>query len=327
MLTKHEKRIISKVIENKNQIKKNHSAQGKYYDFIFLCGGEKYPNDNRSMIAKHVSNISMRESLYSEELFSFLNSLDLLTFEEILLEISTAVVIIVESWGSACELGAFSYVDANLDKLIVINDEKHKGKKSFINEGPLKKISQHNKEKKRVFFEKFKNVNDKSKLIISPELASEINDLPSKRSFRTEAFQIENNILHIRDISYLLWLIMDIIRLFGTIKKDNPYNLILGIFETSIIYIKNQSGNEIKNQDDVKNIVNFLLTVLIEFKMINVDGDDCKINFKYLDEKHVKLNNVTSVLFKEAFLKSRDATLMKASILNKAKKEGYVLWQ
>ncbi|OHV08473.1 hypothetical protein BH688_14370 [Kushneria phosphatilytica] len=61
------------------------------------------------------------------------NSLD---FEFVLTQISEKVLIVLESHSSFCELGAFSHKTLR-DKLLVINDSRHRETPSFINTGPL----------------------------------------------------------------------------------------------------------------------------------------------------------------------------------------------
>lgn len=51
------------------------------------------------------------------------------------------LIIIVESVGTFCELGAFSFSKDLVDKLYIINDEQHREDKSFINRGPIRKIN------------------------------------------------------------------------------------------------------------------------------------------------------------------------------------------
>lgn len=328
MLSTNETRIVKAILNNKNEIKSNHTSLGNYYDFIFLCGGEKYEKDNRSMLVQHINKSKKRSSLYSEDLFSFLKDIDLLTFEEILLEISTAVIIILESWGSACELGAFSYVNSNIDKLLVINDIKHKESQSFINDGPLRKIDKHSGMKKRVFFEKFIDNQPRNTLVISSELSDEIDNIQPKKTFKSAAFSITaSKTIEILDISYLMWLIVDIIKIFGTIKKKNTYTLILNIFEVETIILRTSAENTISNQNEVKSIIDFLITVLLKFKLIKEDKDNCTLNLSFLRQNGVKVKEFSSVLFKESFLKTRNAIKMKAEILNKAKKDGYIIWE
>lgn len=72
------------------------------------------------------------------------DSSDLLTFEEILADLSDDIIIIVESPGTFCELGAFSSEKKYLEKLIIINEDRDEYKNSFITKGPIKKLQIHN---------------------------------------------------------------------------------------------------------------------------------------------------------------------------------------
>lgn len=67
------------------------------------------------------------------------NSLD---FEFVLTEISEKVIIVLESHSSFCELGAFSHKTLR-DKLLVINDSRHKETPSFINTGPVLALTEN----------------------------------------------------------------------------------------------------------------------------------------------------------------------------------------
>ena len=64
----------------------------------------------------------------------------MLTFEEFLAEVSDCIILFVESPGSFCELGAFSYADKLFsDKLAIIIDKQYEGSESFIITGPTAK--------------------------------------------------------------------------------------------------------------------------------------------------------------------------------------------
>lgn len=119
-----------------------------YPKFVFLCGKafsppETYENTNRGIADKYLTTkskdifIVLSEKLWED---SFNSNIDLLTFEEFLAEVSDVIVLFVESPGSFCELGAFSYAEKLFsDKLIIVIDEKYKGDKSFIITGPTAK--------------------------------------------------------------------------------------------------------------------------------------------------------------------------------------------
>lgn len=119
-----------------------------YPKFVFLCGkaflsSDEYDKSNRGIIDKYLTTkskdvfIVLSEKLWED---SFNSSIDLLTFEEFLAEVSDVIILFVESPGSFCELGAFAYADKLFSgKLIIVIDEKYKEDKSFIITGPTAK--------------------------------------------------------------------------------------------------------------------------------------------------------------------------------------------
>lgn len=122
--------------------------------FIFVCG-EKILNDsgiikNREELEKEknkrqfiINNIQSNNviCIIAEKIYYNSNlDVDILSFEELLAELSDDILIIVESPGTYCELGAFTVNDKNFKKLVVINEKKYENERSFINEGPVKKL-------------------------------------------------------------------------------------------------------------------------------------------------------------------------------------------
>lgn len=65
---------------------------------------------------------------------------DLVQFEMQIADLSTMILLIVESPGSMTELGAFSYVDRLLKKLYVVLETSHQDDRSFIMDGPIAKV-------------------------------------------------------------------------------------------------------------------------------------------------------------------------------------------
>lgn len=116
--------------------------------FVFLCGGNNNdePSARRKAILefgkKHLPNTQF---FIAETLFTFLTAEDkhpnLIDLETDISDFSDYVIIVLESNGAYCELGAFS--DEKLrNKLIVINDSIYRTEDSFINKGPLQAIKE-----------------------------------------------------------------------------------------------------------------------------------------------------------------------------------------
>lgn len=141
----HSEKVLSNL---QRHFEKEASKYITYPKFIFLCGkgygsAQQYNETNRGILEKYIKKtcpdafIVLSEQLWEDE---FGASIDLLTFEEFLAEVSDAIVLFVESPGTYCELGAFAYADTLFsDKLIVVIDEKYRNGKSFLADGPVSK--------------------------------------------------------------------------------------------------------------------------------------------------------------------------------------------
>ena len=332
-LSSHEKRFTNLVKENQSYIKKNHGSIGSFYDFVFLCGAQRKEGteDNRTIVAKILSSNKNIRYLYSEDLFSYLIELDLLTFEELLMEISTNVIIIVETWGAATELGAFSFVDDNIDKLIVINKERYEFESSFITNGPIRKIRERTSKKlQSVFYERFTKHGDLEFLTSSEKLINRLENLEPSNTLKSNPFEVESRdrkILIITDVRYVIWLLFDILKLFATFKEGNSYNILLAIFDVEIIHVRTNSKNCITNQVQVKKIIEFLMTILLKFNFIILKDGNYKINYSFFNSNAVKVNHVSNLLFNESFYNSRKFLKSRTKLLNKLKKSGVFIWE
>jgi hypothetical protein len=118
-----------------------------YLGFIFLCGGPinvrsfqpssvrdaiygelvKHPDiDHRIRVPEHYKDWA-HEAIYS----------DLVSFESHLAELSSVIVLILESPGSIAELGLFSAIEEFKKKLLVFVETEHYKSASFIKLGPI----------------------------------------------------------------------------------------------------------------------------------------------------------------------------------------------
>lgn len=111
---------------------------------IFLCGANRaadVPSYRREAVERFIHSLSREfRVVYAESVFNELamvghhkNALDV---EHDITEIADKVVIILESPGSFCELGAFAHTKLR-GKLIVVNDQNFQKERSFINTGPI----------------------------------------------------------------------------------------------------------------------------------------------------------------------------------------------
>jgi len=120
--------IDEQILESQNNIR--HLIMKSFY---------KHKNYNDYNEESRPAQCIISEYLYTDD-----KEIDILTFEEVLAEISECIIIIAESPGTYCELGAFALNDAFVDKMIVINENNPRYKNSFITKGPIKKIKNQN---------------------------------------------------------------------------------------------------------------------------------------------------------------------------------------
>ncbi|WP_220274033.1 retron St85 family effector protein [Pectobacterium aroidearum] len=135
-------------IEFANVIKNNLFSEKRNKVTIFLCGGDV--NDSkygRYKISQILSRNDRLEIFYPEDLFDDLlagqGQYSLLSMENMLAESVDAIIIIPESPGSYSELGAFANNEKLASKMICIQDNKFRFKKSFLNYGPIRLLKKN----------------------------------------------------------------------------------------------------------------------------------------------------------------------------------------
>ena len=114
---------------------------------LFICGGDPRYCHNRekieSYLAKHHTDLIFFRAenawkAISIEASKSTNKVNALDLEKWLAEFSDAVIILVESFGTVAELGAFSISGPLRKKLLPIVSEKFEQDESFINTGPIR---------------------------------------------------------------------------------------------------------------------------------------------------------------------------------------------
>lgn len=116
---------------------------------VFLCGANQapfIPSERRRFLKKNVErHLPHTRIVYAEAVMEELakhekKSKNLLDLEHQISKIADWIVIVLESFSSFCELGAFAHKDFR-DKLLVINDRHFQSEQSFINLGPIQAIT------------------------------------------------------------------------------------------------------------------------------------------------------------------------------------------
>ena len=143
--------LFSSFVE-KNKVK----CPGNVKKFVFLCGANK-KNGEPSARRLELINFSERylsnchfflAELVFKELSTDEESLsdNLLDIEADLSKLADHIIIVLESYSSFTELGAFAYSKQLRKKLIIVNNTKFINEKSFINMGPIKAITQQSQQ-------------------------------------------------------------------------------------------------------------------------------------------------------------------------------------
>lgn len=136
---------------------------GRPEKFIFLCGGiretdltkpapsareaflrslqdRKEFNGYKIVLAEDI-DVFYPDSPYS----------NLIYLEKDIAELSDSVVLFSEGIGSLAELGAFTQIPAIAKRMIVILQEEHYSKKSFVRDGPIRSLEQSDSESVLVY--------------------------------------------------------------------------------------------------------------------------------------------------------------------------------
>lgn len=308
------------------------ASNSRYLDFVFLCGKARSPGDNRDQISKLIiDKRSFLYSLYSEDVFPLFRkpNVDLLSLEEVLADISTAILIIVESMGSACELGAFSYLDKSVDKLWVVNDKIHMYDKSFIQTGPLQKIKDKAGED-HVFYEKF----DHGSLVFSTKLVSTIEAF-SRSSFQRFPFEAnkEKTEYLIRDLSCLTYLLFEYVLRFGYLREATLPTIINHLIQNNDelpLRIQFSSGNSLFGEqamEVLKSLPRLLEATKLFRKQENRNEEYYIINADEFDQRKENPENLTSLIFHADASRERKLRARMFRIKNLACKEGFQLWK
>lgn len=330
-MNKSTRNLFSFFVSNQSLIKKYFGYPANYeLSFIFLCGKSRTPDDNRSFLQKSVLYPNNQLSIYSEDFFalfqkSSLSKIDLLTFEELLMQLSNAVILLLESFGSACELGSFSLVNSELKKLYVVADKQYEGAVSYLNQGPLAKLKHQFPE--HLAYERFDpttGVIDFSSISTKP--FSEI-----KRSvFKNCPAFIEGDALKACDASYLLWLLIDYVRLFGAIEKAEIlpllYSLYLGSKKFELITSAANSLEEKDSVEFIETLPELLVTLGVFTKKKGKKSDYFALDYSLFKTKKISLYPFPRMIFKEESSTRIIDHLVDLTISAK-KKEGYNIWK
>ncbi|GJA03563.1 retron St85 family effector protein [Enterobacter kobei] len=119
---------------------------------LFICGGEEKACSNRGTLEKYIKKHHKEYLTFRAELAwdvisnsKTIKNVNALALEEWLADFSDIVIILVESYGTVAELGAFSLSNGLRKKLLPILDKKYERDLSFINTGPVMWVNNDSK--------------------------------------------------------------------------------------------------------------------------------------------------------------------------------------
>lgn len=197
---------------------------------IFLCGGlidvkAVEPLSIREAVLRSLIKNRALQIVFAEDYKDWINDSvynDLMTFEDDIAQISSLIVLILESPGSLTELGLFSSSIDIISKLLVLVSTQHYNQDSFIKLGTIR------------YLESMSNScvyaypwdPQKPCKTIAPYISDIENDITSflSKASKTEKFSIENN----GHIAFLVYEIINLLRA-AKLKEINEFLSSIGI--------------------------------------------------------------------------------------------------
>jgi hypothetical protein len=298
-------------------IRKNEFKDSEIPKFVFVCGKQIIDESGSVIDSKQlVQNEDKRQFLIdrlssnnliciiSEKIYDSNSIVDTLTFEELLAELSQDIIIIIESPGTICELGAFTVNHKFFKKLLVINDLKYKHEKSFINEGPVRKLITHNEER-------YILINDDYELFKSNfEISNYI-----EKTKKNKISITPNNDSNKLDLKNLIYELLNIIDLFEPITKFELFYIYKKVKNFEVYEIENREKHKINSPTSVINLMKSMELVSIDGEYIRKEGDykyyNSLFNIKKQNYNEIRTKIVYEIMGKypERLGEDRDANI------------------
>ncbi|MEW9939204.1 retron St85 family effector protein [Clostridium butyricum] len=269
------------ILELKENIRKISTTSNEIPKFAFICGRQVFDEDGnykseeilvneknkRHFLMKQFESLSKMGkygyrnvvSVISEKLYQN-EEIDILTFEELLAEISDDIIIIVESMGTACELGAFTIKNRYIDKVTVINQKKHAQDKSFLNDGPIKKIKSIDDGQRVIIVKNSYYMNKGSKDFrdfVERTIGKEVDIIPNKD---------ENNIL----LKSMIYELLNLIELFGPLYQNDLFELYKYFKGFSHYKLKDRDKHKINTSSQIIELMKNMGLISVTDKCISI---------------------------------------------------------
>lgn len=232
----------------------------RFFTFVFLCGGNKEEYTSRDLLLKVLNSNKDIKIIISEDLAKYKGNMDLLTFEATLEAISKMILIPVESFGTACELGAFTRINNETNKVVAIVDKKRASDNSFINYGPISLLKDI--DTNRVFYASYSHKGNKHILRINSDINRiSQHDLVTSETKIKKYFDTDLNPVKIIDLKSFFVAVLDLICLVGFVNIEMIMYFFCKRFKCDEFIIKTDTIDN-KNYSLVKDVLFTFLKVL-----------------------------------------------------------------
>lgn len=272
-----------------------------FFNYVFLCGGNNKKYSSREKVKELFGNEV--KFIIAEDFVKLRGKLDLLTFEKIFESISKVVLICIESAGTICELGAFTYIsdDKNeLSKEVVIYDRKKKNDDSFINKGPIEILNSLNDN--RVFYSKYKNCPIGKKGFVFNDFDNLAKHrLITKSTVLSKYFDDKSGVLKIVDLTTIAALLLDLTIYIGYCNPKIFINFLTAIHNVGSIVF---DSPQLKcNSKKVAEICRVYFDIFVELKVLSKKGELYFPQSTIVDESKER-QWFGKVLFNDSFIES-----------------------
>ncbi|OEA20985.1 hypothetical protein BBM55_06220 [Vibrio parahaemolyticus] len=185
---------------------------------LFVCGGDpkycKRRGEIENYLSRHAKHLLTFRAEYAWETISNTQSdVNALELEEWLADLSDAVIIIVESFGTVAELGAFSLSKPLRSKLLPILDRQYENDESFVNTGPVRWVDRDSVYSPTIY------ANFDTILTSIPEILERIDSARPKFYNSREGSKTIGNFLFTK--KEMLFVIIIIVTSIGPVDSDN----------------------------------------------------------------------------------------------------------
>lgn len=275
--------LLKQLAHFKSSSSKPELARRKYFGseplpkIIFICGGDPKNFPNRLKIENYIkkhskNNLTFRAEYAWETIVeSRKKSVNALELEDWLADFSDVVLILVESFGTVAELGAFSMGKHLRKKLLPILNKDFEDDESFINTGPVRWVNNDSKYGPCI------HADFNSILTCMPDVLERV-DIRRPKIYASRSDETTYGELNFTK-KEMLFLIVLVIISIGPVLED----VVVGVFKDAF-NIKGKSG-----VDDIEFFIS-LCVALRMIKKVNAGG-----KLYYFCDDYSNLKNSVSV--------------------------------